>query len=289
MPSPSVDPNELAERIRAAIHGSGWKQREVSRFMGLDETKLSKSLKGVRRLTSDELLKLAKITGVTTNWLLTGSDEGIEMTAPVRAIPASGPDGSEQALRRRVITEKAWWLFARRGYADVRIADIAREAGVSSPTVHYYFSTKRAIFAETLRYSVKLAFDRQITLLYSVEGDVARLKELCRLQLPIDDERRAAWSIWLQTWSDVATVDEGRMNHVDGYGRWHQMVRSVIVDAQSSGAIVGRDPDDIARDLTALIDGYGIKVMTGLASGERMQQSIEAYIDTSLVSDDPPR
>lgn len=288
VPSSSVDPAELAERIRAAIKNSGLSQREVSKQIGLDETKLSKSLKGVRRLGSDEILQMARVTGVTTNWLLTGGDEGAEMTAPVRVLPPTTPEESEQALRRRRIIEKAWWLFAKRGYAEVRIADIAREARVSSSAVHYYFATKRAIFSETLRYSVKIAFDRQIAMLYTIEDHADRLRELCRLQLPIDDERRAAWSIWMQTWADVATVDDGRKNHAEGYQRWHQMVRAIIVEGQDAGAFRDVDPDELTRDLTALIDGYGIKVMTGLTTADRMLRHIDAYITTAIVADKPP-
>ncbi|QPZ38566.1 TetR/AcrR family transcriptional regulator [Paramicrobacterium chengjingii] len=288
MPSSTVDPQQLAQRIREAIRDSGLSQREVSKQIELDETKLSKSLTGVRRLNSDELLKMARVTGVTTNWLLTGRDDGLEMTGPVRIPPNRSVEESEKALRRRRIIEEAWWLFAQRGYADVRIADIARQAGVSSPAVHYYFATKRAIFAETLRYSVKLAFDRQIASLFTIEGPVERLIELCRLQLPITEERRASWSIWLQTWADVATVDDGRKNHAEGYQRWQQMVRSIIVEGQEFGVFRLADPDALTSDLTSLIDGYGIKVMTGLVSGDRMLRHVAGYIESHLVIGKPP-
>ncbi|UUL75507.1 TetR family transcriptional regulator [Pseudarthrobacter sp. Fe7] len=154
----------LAERARLSIQNSGLVQREVARHVGLDETKLSKSLAGTRRFRPSELTSLADVTGVTVNWLMSGSDQTLGVSVPPSAmiLPTKHAENSDHARKRRTIVESAWWLLARRGYSAVRIVDIASACGVSTATVHYYFATKREIFAEVLRYSVKLAFDRQI-------------------------------------------------------------------------------------------------------------------------------
>src|SRR5699024_5724166 len=149
---------------RTCIADSGLAQREFARRIELDETKLSKALRGTRRFSSAELVRIATVGGVTVNWLVSGSDSASGPAAvPAAAIlPRRVRETPDQVRRRQEIVEAAWLLFASRGLHGVRIAEIAAQAGVSTPAVYYYFESKRELFEETLRYSVKLAFDRQV-------------------------------------------------------------------------------------------------------------------------------
>jgi AcrR family transcriptional regulator len=58
--------------------------------------------------------------------------------------PITGPGLRERkkARTRQVIAEAAARLFAERGYEQVAVSDVAREAGVSEQTVYNYFQTK---------------------------------------------------------------------------------------------------------------------------------------------------
>ncbi|GAA4446258.1 TetR/AcrR family transcriptional regulator [Phytohabitans houttuyneae] len=47
---------------------------------------------------------------------------------------------------RRLITETAWRLFADRGFDQVSVAEVAREAQVAETTVFNYFRTKEDLF-----------------------------------------------------------------------------------------------------------------------------------------------
>lgn len=275
----------VTERVRTSIRNSGMAQREIAQFMGLDETKLSKALNGTRRFHPEELTSLADITGVTVNWLLSGSDEtrGPSVPPPPMALPTRHPENNEHAQKRRSIIEAAWWLFARRGYSAVRIADIAYACNLSTAAIHYYFSGKREIFAEALRYSIKLAFDRQIAELHSITDPVRRLKRLIELQLPAGERGNAEFSIWLQTWADVAVDNSGKENHAQGYRRWFKTVEDAIVQGQEAGAFVVVPSDELAMELTCLIDGLGIKVLTGMLTSDQMSRHIESFIDRTIV------
>ncbi len=59
-------------------------------------------------------------------------------------------------------------LFTRRGFSNVAIRDICRAAGVTAPTVYYYFRNKGALFDTVVRESV------------SMTGFIAQLKDECR-------------------------------------------------------------------------------------------------------------
>ncbi|GAB3559310.1 TetR family transcriptional regulator C-terminal domain-containing protein [Spelaeicoccus albus] len=273
-------------RVRTAIADSGMAQREVSRAMGLDETKLSKSLRGTRRFMPAELIRLADVTGATVSWLLaTADDDAASATPAPRAMPTLHREDSEHAKKRRDIVETAWKLIAARGYASVRIADIASACGTSSATVHYYFPSKRELFEESLRYSVKLAFDRQVAVLYAIDDPVARLKKLVDLQTPDDEVVGAEWSIWLQTWADVAVGAGAAENHRQGYARWFQTVRDAIAAGQQAGLVIDGPLDGLALELTAIMDGLGIKVLTGIIDVAAMKGRLIDFIDRALLTD----
>ncbi|WP_026919755.1 TetR family transcriptional regulator C-terminal domain-containing protein [Gordonia shandongensis] len=273
----------VGDRARIAIRDSGMAQREVCRRIGLDESKMSKSLSGTRRFAADELVRLATVAGVTVDWLMTGGTGAAEV--PADLLPARHDESAEQALARRTIVEKAWWLFAEHGYDGVRIADIAEAADVSSASIHYYFDGKRAIFGEVLRYSVKLAFDRQQAQLHSIDDPVQRLRRLIRLQLPVGRQGRAEWAIWLQVWTTITVTGDGQGEHVGSYRRWWNTVRDIVDDGRERGVFYDEPLDDVVDALTAFIDGLGIRVLTGMLTGEEMADQVDAYIDRNLTVD----
>ena len=54
----------------------------------------------------------------------------------------------KKARTRRVIADAAARLFAERGYEQVAVSDVAREAGVSEQTVFNYFQTKEQLVTD---------------------------------------------------------------------------------------------------------------------------------------------
>lgn len=97
----------IGDRARAAIADSGLTQREVCERIGIDETKLSKSLAARRRFTARELLDLAAATGVTVHWLLSACGEAAAVPGP-ESLPTRHRESAEQGRRRREIIEQAW-------------------------------------------------------------------------------------------------------------------------------------------------------------------------------------
>ncbi|MFL4475850.1 TetR family transcriptional regulator C-terminal domain-containing protein [Paeniglutamicibacter sp. MACA_103] len=285
MPEPENIPSGIAERIREAIRNTGLPQRKIARRTGFEESKLSKSLSGTRKFTSEEIVLLATVTGVTANWLITGSDAAQTPSAapPADILPKRHREDEKHAQRRRSIIGRAWWLFSEQGYAAVRIADIAKDVGVSTPTVHYYFPSKQALFAETLHYSVKLAYDRQVAGLQPITDPVAQLKRLVELQLPLGAEGRAEWSIWLQTWTKLAVSEGGLDTHSPGYRRWTSTVHDIISAGQKTGHFVTVDAGTLTAELTAMFDGMGIQVLTGNLTPSQMFANICGFIDRTII------
>ena len=272
-------------RVREAIRRSGLKQRKVATAIGIDETKLSKALSGRRRFTADELLGVATATGVTVRWLL-GDESQVSEPPP---ITTTVPGSDEDATPKRSIAEAAWTLFGRHGFDDVRIADIAAASGVSAPSIHYYFANKSDLFDAALDYSVKLAFDRQIAWLDDIADPAQRLERLLKLQSPLGRTERGEWSIWLQAWARLALEGSTLSNYPPSYERWSRTVQSTIEDGQLTGCFQAGDPRAMADELTSLLDGLGIKVLTGVMDTDTLSLRLRSYLDRGILNPSPVR
>jgi len=64
-------------------------------------------------------------------------------------IKQTGPTGWREARRRSArdaIVEAAWTLVGEEGLAGLSLRDLARRAGITTPTVYAYFDSKNAIY-----------------------------------------------------------------------------------------------------------------------------------------------
>lgn len=277
----------LRDRVRDVLREHPGSQRAFAEQIGLDATKLSKSLAGTRRFTPAELTRIAETGNVTVNWLINGSDEAETVAAaPQRSAVLARTGDAREAGRHQQILDAAWHLIAERGYHAVRISDVAKACGISAATIHYHFPGRDDLLTEALRHSVRQAFDRQVAELHSIEDAHERLLRLVELQLPKPGLLRLEWSIWLQVWNESARNPKMGVLHSDSYTRWHDTIARTIREGQQQGVFVAdTDPEDLTVPLTALIDGLGIQVLTDRPgrSVERMRQVLHDHVNRAIV------
>ncbi|WP_067965018.1 TetR/AcrR family transcriptional regulator [Nocardiopsis trehalosi] len=282
----------LRARVREVIRRTGRSQQAFARALGLEPSKLSKSLTGTRRFRAEELIAIADTADVTVNWLLNGHDDAATVVAsPAPRRRAADPPAARTPAardRRRQIVDAAWRLIAERGYHAVRTADIARACGTSSATIHYHFPALADLLDEALRWSVKQAFDRQVAALHGVADARERLYRLIDLQLPTPGHLRREWSIWLQVWTESSLDPRVRALHSDAYQRWHDTIRRTLREGIADGVFRDQDPEAATVVLTALVDGLGIQVLTGRPgrTAETMRAVLRAHVATRIERED---
>lgn len=77
--------NTPSDRIRDLIAGSGLAQGDFATEVGLDPSKMSKSLAGTRRFSSLDLARIAEHAKVTVDWLMTGEETPLALAARAAA------------------------------------------------------------------------------------------------------------------------------------------------------------------------------------------------------------
>lgn len=277
----------MTGRIRASLAVQNRNQQQLSSAMGLDPTKLSKSLSGVRRFGFLELKQIADYLGIPLDWLVTGNPAEPMSTAAATTAASrrSIPAGARRDTRTRII-EAAWQLIAQRGLQAVRIADVADKCGLSTASVHYHFRTRQDLLEEALRESLQQSHDRLSAEMKSIDDPYKRLLRLLELQLPNSAPLVLEWSIWLQVCAQASLDSRIRAMHSAAYEAWLTTIVEAIEYGRERGVFEKKSNGRIALRLTALVDGLGIQFATGLADQpiERMREILLDFVRAELIT-----
>jgi AcrR family transcriptional regulator len=169
----------------------------------------------------------------------------------MRAHQDPGPGGRERLL------DAAVRLIAREGIDNVRIARIATEAGVSPGLVHYHFASRDALLEEALEHSYEHAGDTRLGTLEAAGASATdRLAGMIDQCLPGTAPLRDDWVLWAELWLRAAREPALRPTAARLYARLHEWFAATIRDLGAP------DPDRVADRLLALIDGYGVRVLS---------------------------
>lgn len=96
-------------------------------------------------------------------------------------MPAPARRGRPRALpaedRRKAILAAALAVFSDSGFAQARLDDVARKAGIAKGTVYLYFPTKEALFEELIRSAAAPVLSRLEAVAQATDLPFARLLE----------------------------------------------------------------------------------------------------------------
>ncbi len=173
--------------------------------------------------------------------------------APTRA--------AEHERRREEIAAAACRVLAERGLAGTSVRHIAREAGLSLGTLPHYFVDKDELLRAAHRYSYE-STTRRMNSRPGPHRGLAALEGLLQDSLPLDDERRVEWKVWLTFWGHAAYSASVAEHHHRRYVRWRETIAEVVASARDAGEVAAAaDPGREAEALVAFVDGLALQAM----------------------------
>lgn len=149
-------------------------------------------------------------------------------------------------------------MIAERGFAATRIADVADRAGTSAPNVLYWFGSRDELLGEALTFAEEDFYEELEQRLEELDGAPARLAALIEASVGGED-----WVLWIELWTRAlrdAGLAESRQLLDD---RWRSQIAAIVADGQAAGDFGGGDPERVALELAALIDGLAVQVALG--------------------------
>jgi AcrR family transcriptional regulator len=176
------------------------------------------------------------------------------------------------------VLEASLALITEVGIDQVRLAEIARRAGMSSGQVMYYFTSKEHILLETLAWREQEETRlRRISLADAAAG-WPRLELFATLYLP-SGPTDPVWILWMEAWARAphnAEVSQF-LDELARTGR--EDIASIVEQGTREGAFELRGPvSEFAVRFCALLDGLAVlrlRQMPALSRTELTQLAMD--------------
>lgn len=190
------------------------------------------------------------------------------------------PRPSVEAERRPQILAAACSAIASVGVPALRLSDVAKQANVSSGTIHYYFETKKDVITAAFEFNLTDSLARRHELLVSGKDSLAILNDLVESYLPSDDLSVRAWKVWLALWAEGSRDPVLQEINDRLYGQWRDVVAGVIAAAQDEGTARAGDAVLQANMLIGMLDGLAVQVLleSSSMSLDAMRETCRAFV-----------
>jgi AcrR family transcriptional regulator len=156
--------------------------------------------------------------------------------------------------RRQLLIDAAWRCAAVRGFGDLTVDDVCREAAVSKGAFYGYFEHKQDLLLALLADDSD-ALDAELDAITTASSSgVQRVRRMAQAMLARGDDP-ARVQVHADLWADLLTEPVVRERLAAVTARRRALVRGWIEEAIASGELVTIPANALASILLALTDG----------------------------------
>ncbi|MFT4015019.1 MAG: transcriptional regulator BetI [Paracoccus sp. (in: a-proteobacteria)] len=187
------------------------------------------------------------------------------------------PKLGAEPIRKAALINATIVTVGRKGSLDVTVAQIAREAGMSTALAHHYFGSKERIFLAAMRHVLNQYRESVAGRLRGVSDPQVRLFGIIHASFQGENFRHETIAAWLNFYA-LALVDPEAARLLRVY---HRRLRSNLLSALRP--LLGARALDTARTLGALIDGVYLRAaLSNETDGQDAQRLITDYLKKVL-------
>jgi AcrR family transcriptional regulator len=158
----------------------------------------------------------------------------------------------DKSRRRDEIMGAAKEVFARKGFHDTTIADVAKRAGLAYGSIYWYFDSKDELFHALMAVEEGALRSHIAAAVGAFQGsDGAPFRTAVQATFEFFEADKATVKLLFR---DAYALGDRFEKHLGGiYERFIDDIESVIVVAQQRGEVVAAPPRMVAYTLAALI------------------------------------
>ncbi len=183
--------------------------------------------------------------------------------------------------RKQQLLDAAADLFASKGYATTRIADICARAGVAKGLFYWYFDTKESLFAELVR-TMRLALRRTQAAAMDPDSDpVRRIRQGTEASVVFMAEHRSYFALL-----DVERTDETIAGVLaEGSAVYADDLRKLVMAAQDCGQLPDGDPHLVVTGVLGAVSSFSHALRTGRLSigTDELATFVGDWVERALV------
>ena len=187
------------------------------------------------------------------------------------------PKLGAEPIRKAALINAAIATVGRKGSLDVTVAQIAREAGMSSALAHHYFGSKERIFLAAMRHILTQYGQTARQALQGADAPRARLEAILRASFDRMNFQHETIAAWLNFYA-LALVEPEAARLLRVY---HNRLRSNLILCLRP--LIGAEAGRTALALGALIDGLYLRgVLSTELDGPTAEGLILDYLQKVL-------
>lgn len=204
--------------------------------------------------------------------------------ASVRPTDTPPPRKAARPVRRQQLIDSTIAVLARKGYAGLTVADVAKEAGLSAGIVIFHFNSKDELLAAVLG-ALAAEYRTHWEASMNAAGPVAadRLKALLLSDFDTDVYTREKLAAWVAFWGEI----QGRPFY-DQICAGSDAERQTATEALCREIIAeggyGLDAALAARGLESLGDGLWVSLGGGGYKGQVSDAKAKQVMATALAA-----
>jgi AcrR family transcriptional regulator len=181
----------------------------------------------------------------------------VRPAAPGAARRMAGRTTAGRRSRDRIL-QASLEVITEAGIDQVRLAEIARRAGMSTGQVMYYFSSMEDILLETLAWREHEESRRRRASLPAITSGWPQIERFVALYLP-SSLTDPVWILWIEAWA--------RAPHSGGVSEfldelmcpWRDDLAGIVADGVRAGQFRAPDPaSDFPLRFCAVLDGLSV-------------------------------
>ncbi|ORM65391.1 TetR family transcriptional regulator [Pantoea rodasii] len=182
---------------------------------------------------------------------------------------------------RDKILDTAVALFIERGLENVKTRELTTQLGLSRSHIYHYFSDWASLSLEACaRFAQKdlQEFTQQIGQLLFAE----RLEAFITNYLPLEPD--AVWQLYSSLWRKATTEAAYAELATQVTQQWQSLMTGIIREGISAGVFRATDAEQVARQLSAMLNGYAdlLIVVQEAEAREQAISDLHAFIKLAL-------
>lgn len=184
--------------------------------------------------------------------------------------------------RRQQLIEATIDGIARKGFADVKIADVAEAAGLSVGIVNFYFKSKDALLIATLKHLVE-DYEQHVreTLAKAGKSVAVQIDAMIEADFARTHANRKYVTVWYAFWGETRWRPEFSKLCADLSTSFQTSTTETFRQLIDEGGYQGLDAALVARGFNAMIDGLWLDMLINPKQTDR--EAAKASVRTFLA------
>ena len=182
-------------------------------------------------------------------------------------------------FRTAEILEAARKVFAKKGFNDATVDDIANAAGVAKGTVYLYYSSKRDVYFAALKFGIEQMYTALADKLKRVSTPEEKLRALIGVKLAYFDENRDFFKIYYSELGNLC-IHPGAIDSEFKalYLQQARVVEAILKDGARKKVLRSVRAEQAAFAITDIIRGVVTQRVLGWAKSS-VRQDVDFIFD----------